>query len=126
MTIQKYGARAHVEAKQWDGTAACDDELFDWAIDVWGRHADGRPKMIRNLFLSFRPENDMTEIEHPTERIAKWKEQGFSAVVFDNSTGRWTGVRTGEWIVQVEPETFRRMTAEDFRATYEPAEGEAR
>lgn len=122
MTVRKYRSRAQVEAMQWDGTATCDDELFDWAIDVWSQHEDGRPKAIRQLFLSFRPENDFTEMEHPAERIAAWKAEGFSAVVFDNSTGRWAGVRTGDWIVEVEPETFRPMSADEFAATYQHEE----
>ncbi|AHH20781.1 hypothetical protein NONO_c60050 [Nocardia nova SH22a] len=119
MTVQQFRARARVEAIQWDGSAACDDEIFDWAIDVWSRHEDGRPKAIRNLFLSFRPENDFTGMEFDADRIAQWKAEGFSAVVYDNSTGRWSGVRTGDWVVAVEPETYQPMSVDKFHATYE-------
>jgi hypothetical protein len=122
MTVGKYRQTATFEAMLWDGTAACDDELFDWAIDVWSRHEDGRPKAIRNLFLSFRPENDFSGMEFEPDQIASWKAEGFSAAVFDNSRGRWVGVRTGDWIVEVAPETFQPVPASRFAATYEPTD----
>ena len=123
MTVQAYRAKETFEAIQWDGTARCDDELFEWAIDVWERHESGRPKMIRQLFLSFRPDNDFTAMDLDRDEVTRWKLEGFTAVVHNNDTGRWEGVRTGDWIVQFAPEQFRAVSAEKFAAIYESAGG---
>ncbi|WP_280320064.1 hypothetical protein [Nocardia wallacei] len=125
MTVETYRQKTTFKAKQWDGTAACDDELFEWAIDVWERHEGGRPKVIRQLFMSFRPDNDFTEMEVGRERVAELKAEGYSAAVFNNDTGRWEGVRTGDWIVEFAPEQFRAVSPDDFARDYEPAGGEA-
>lgn len=122
MTIQKFRKKGEFEAVQWDGTGRCDDELFEWAIDVWERHESGKPKAIRQLFLSFRPDNDFTEMDLGRERMAEFKAGGYSAAVFNNDTGRWEGVRTGDWIVEFASEQFRAVPPEDFTRDYERVE----
>lgn len=122
MTIQKFHKIVSLEAIRWDGTYATDDELFDWAIDVWGRNEDGSPKMFRNLFLSFLPDNDMTRETFSSSEIADWQEKGFTAVVHNIEHGRWLGVRTGDWVAQTAPEVFEVFAPEDFPPNgYEPA-----
>lgn len=119
MAIQTYRPRTEIQAIQWDGTARADDEIFDWAVEVWMHHEDGSPKATRHVFLSFLPDNDFVRDELSAEEIASWKTDGASAVLLDNETGHWTGVHIGWWIVRTAQDVFRALPSEEFADTYE-------
>lgn len=119
MSVRKFQRKTPIEAIQWDGTRATDDELFNWAIEEWGKH----PRMVRHVFLSFLPDNDFTREEVDALKVEAFQADGYSAVLLGPDSGDWMGVNTGDWIVRISPEEFRAIPADEFVATYEPIAG---